>query len=215
MADQLYKKRKGKRHQREEAKKEIMPFRYLIVCEGSQTEPNYFNGIKSIINQKFGNKISIKNISADRITVDGTGRNTEDLVRYAIEKRKLSDIPYGHVWCVFDKDDFTDAQFNSAIQMCKANGIGAAWSNESIELWFLLHFEYLNTGMSRVQYNKKLDKYFKFHDINHGKYEKNLEDIYAILTHYGNLDDAIRYAKKLDSQFDDSISPANAKPSSK
>jgi RloB-like protein len=97
---------------------------------------------------------------AERIEIDGTGRNTEDLVRYAINKRKSAEIPYGHVWCVFDKDSFTDKQFNNAIQKSESNDLKAAWSNEAIELWFILHFEYLNAGISREQYITKLDEYF-------------------------------------------------------
>ena len=32
------------------------PANYLIVCEGKKTEPNYFNGLKKKINEKYGNK---------------------------------------------------------------------------------------------------------------------------------------------------------------
>ena len=30
------------------------PANYLIVCEGKKTEPNYFNGLKRKINEKYG-----------------------------------------------------------------------------------------------------------------------------------------------------------------
>lgn len=132
MADQIFKKRKGQRIKRKAAEKEIAPFRYLIVCEGEKTEPLYFKGIKDKINEKFGDKIRVKDISADRIVIDGTGRNTESLVNYALEKKRTAKIPYGHVWCVFDKDSFTDEQFNSAIQICETNSLGAAWTNEAL-----------------------------------------------------------------------------------
>lgn len=93
MVDQLFKKRKGQKRKRKEAIKEIEPYRYLIVCEGEKTEPNYFNGIRDEINSRYGNKIVVKNIKAERIEIYGTGRNTEDLVRYTIDKRKNSKIP--------------------------------------------------------------------------------------------------------------------------
>ena len=198
MADQLFKKRQGVKRIRKEAVRDIEPFRYLIVCEGEKTEPNYFIGIKKLINDKFGNKIVVEDIKVDRIVIDGTGRNTEDLVRYAIERRKCADIPYGHVWCVFDKDSFSDEQFNDAIQNCENNGLKAAWTNEAIELWFLLHFEYLNTNIGRKQYNNKLDEYFKSNSINGGKYEKNIKNIYEILDQYSDISNAIKYAKKLE-----------------
>ena len=33
--------------------KRLAPANYLIVCEGKQTEPNYFNGLKKKINDKY------------------------------------------------------------------------------------------------------------------------------------------------------------------
>lgn len=192
--------------------REIAPYRYLIVCEGSKTEPNYFEGIKQIINARHGDKIRISKINANRIEIDGTGRNTEDLVAYTMKKRRDATIPYGHVWCVFDRDAFTDQQFNRAISLCQKNNIGAAWSNEAIELWFLLHFEYLNAGITRNQYIKKLNDYFKFYEIKHGKYEKNIHEIYEILTEYGDMGQAIKYAKKLKDLNDEGTTPAKMKP---
>ena len=35
------------------------PANYLIVCEGKKTEPNYFNGLKRKINEKYGNKVDV------------------------------------------------------------------------------------------------------------------------------------------------------------
>ena len=102
MADQIFKKRKGQKIKRKIAEKEIAPFRYLIVCEGEKTEPLYSKDIRDKINEKFGDKIKVKNLSANRIEIDGTGRNTESLVNYALEKKRTARIPYGHVWCVFD-----------------------------------------------------------------------------------------------------------------
>jgi len=39
MAEQFFNKRKGQKKKREDACREIQPFRYLIVCEGEKTEP--------------------------------------------------------------------------------------------------------------------------------------------------------------------------------
>ena len=55
------------------------PANYLIVCEGKKTEPNYFNGLKKKINEKYGNKVDVL---IPNIEVKGTGRNTTDLVKY-------------------------------------------------------------------------------------------------------------------------------------
>lgn len=59
--------------------KMLAPANYLIVCEGKQTEPNYFNGLRKKINEKYGSKVDVLIPS---IEVKGTGRNTTDLVNY-------------------------------------------------------------------------------------------------------------------------------------
>ena len=52
----------------------------------------------------------------------------------------------GQVWCVYDKDSFPAEHFNGVGE--RANSLNkikpelqyhAAWSNECIEFWFLLH----------------------------------------------------------------------------
>lgn len=212
MVDQIFKKRKGQRASRKKAEREIAPYRYLIVCEGSKTEPFYFEGIKRQINSKYGNKIRVENVSANRIEIDGTGRNTEDLTNYAIIKRRNAKIPYGHVWCVFDKDSFSDQQFNNAITLCNNNNIGAAWSNEAIELWFILHFEYMNSSISRFAYIDKLNYWFGKFKINNGKYEKTLEDIFDILNKHGDMTLAIKFAKKLEKKYNKGTTPSNMNP---
>lgn len=41
--DNLHKKRQGNLKKRKENIKEVEPLRFLIVCEGKKTEPNYFS----------------------------------------------------------------------------------------------------------------------------------------------------------------------------
>ena len=157
--DDIFKKRKGQKKKRRENNLLRKPYRYLIICEGGKTEPNYFEGIKKRINSRYLGYVNV--IERIEIDIDGTGRNTQDLVRYAIKRRSQSEIPYDHTWVIFDKDDFTDEQFNNAIIQANDNGINAGWSNEAIELWFLLHFEFMNTAIGREQYIEKLDEHFK------------------------------------------------------
>ncbi len=191
--DDLFKKRKGRKIKRKENMQQMAPYRYLIVCEGEKTEPNYFEGIKNQVDEKFVDKIDI-NVELD---IEGTGKNTESLVNYAIKKRSLSEKIYGNVWVVFDKDNFSDEQFTNTINKAGENEIRAAWSNESIELWFLLHFEYLDSALSRHRYFEKLNYHFKRNNINNGKYSKNMPDIYQILSQTGSVDEAINGSKRL------------------
>lgn len=46
-SDDFFKQRKGNKKMRKEESKKLAPYRYLIVCEGTKTEPNYFKSIKN------------------------------------------------------------------------------------------------------------------------------------------------------------------------
>lgn len=70
-----------------------------------------------------------------------------------------------------------------------------AWSNECIEFWFLLHFAYYTANNHRTEYISFLND--KFRELGTGKYQKNMSDIFTVLMKYGNLNLAIRYAKRI------------------
>lgn len=74
----------------------------------------------------------------------------------------------------------------------------SAWTNEAFELWYYLHFEYLDTGISREAYIDKLQNAFrkKMGDDNF-KYCKGNPDIYRLLQQYGREELAKRFAQQL------------------
>ncbi len=148
--------------------------RFLIVCEGGKTEPNYFKSFR---------------LSSTTIEVKGTGYNTLSLVKEAIRLRDIAKKSYHQVWCVFDRDSFPAQHFNSAFTLAERENIKIAYSNEAFELWYLLHFHYFNTGISRDQYKGKLSA-----SLGH-KYIKNSETIYDEIS--DKQDKAIRNAEKL------------------
>lgn len=205
--EEFFKKRKGQRKERKENNRKLAPYRYLIVCEGTKTEPNYFMGIRDKINLKYKNSVRVE--QQIEIFVEGTGRNTNDLVEYVEEIVNRSPEFYGHIWVVFDKDDFSDNQFNSAIKQAQSKGYKVAWSNEAVELWFLLHFEFLQSAINREQYIDKLSN--KFKNIGIGKYEKKMRNIFELLNEHGSIENAISRAEKLLNVHGD-IPPARMKP---
>jgi hypothetical protein len=167
---------------------------FLIVCEGEKTEPNYFKSFKT-------------NVKSFVYTIDtlGEGSNTKDLVKRTINARVKSSQQYDSVWVVFDKDSFSSNNFNGAIQLAENNNIKVGWSNEAFELWYLLHFQYRNTYMSREDYksviekevNDKITAQSKSKKTKPFVYKKNNAEMYSILEKYGNQKQAISYAKKL------------------
>ncbi|MCI8546328.1 MAG: RloB domain-containing protein [Clostridia bacterium] len=171
---------------------QIAPANYLIICEGKQTEPNYFNGLKQDINRKYGKKVEVL---IPNIDIKGTGRNTTDLVKYTQKYVNYSNKVYGQVWVVFDKDDYSDEQFNQAIKNCDYN---VAWSNPNFELWLLSHLKRVSKVMSKDEILDELDK--EFHRNGLGTYKKNDGKIFEKVTKDRKLDIAIKnceYMEKL------------------
>ena len=151
--------------------------RFLIVCEGTRTEPNYFRRFR-------GSAIDVK--------VVGTGRAPlaviETAQRLSNEEQKKG-IPYDEVWVVFDKDGVPAEQFNRAIRLAKQAGFHPAYSNQAFELWYVLHFEYLNVAIPRRQYQKRLD------ELLGRPYRKNDPSLYDVLLPRQEV--ALRNAKRL------------------
>lgn len=176
------------------ATKKIAPPNYLIICEGKETEPNYFNGLKRKMNENFGDRINV----VPAIKVKGTGLNTESLVKYTKQYINQSPKVYGQVWVVFDKDDYTDEQFNNAI---KLNEYNSAWSNPNFEVWLLSHFKKVNTPLSKNDSLKELKK--EFQKANLGNYSKNDKEIFEKITKDNRLDTAITNCKELIEEFKD------------
>lgn len=85
------------------------------------------------------------------------------------------------------------------VQLCAENSTDeieyhAIWSNQCMELWFLLHFDLLQSDIHRSEYWPKLTECLK--EIGAGEYAKNRTDMYHILRPY--MDMAIANAKSLD-----------------
>ena len=189
---------------RRDSKKSIQPEYHLIVTEGTKTEPNYFNAIKKIINQNFKERIQIE--------VSGEGDNTVNLFEIAKNYAEKNPNGYKHVWVVYDADDFPKDNIDAVPVLCKENSNSdrqyhAIWSNQCVELWYLLHFSFLQSDLHRKEYFPKLDECLK--KINKGKYKKNCEDMYYILRPY--MDNAIRNAKAL-SEINRGKSPSESAP---
>jgi hypothetical protein len=163
--------------------------RFLIVCEGEKTEPNYFKAF-----------IDNRRSEVKEVNVKGCGCSTCQLINEAKKiQEKLEherQVPFDRVWLVFDKDEFKD--FNKAIADAKKEGMNCAWSNQAFELWYVLHFQYLDTGVDRKQYIGMIeDKVRKASKSKTFKYKKNDVGFYQILHEHGNEDFAFKNAEKL------------------
>lgn len=168
----------------------------LIVCEGKNTEPSYFNQFR---------------LSSATIKSVGEGYNTTSLVNRAIQL--ASEKQYDQVWCVFDKDDFAENDFNDAIQLAESQSFKVAYSNQSFEYWLILHFDDHQGGrMHRRDYCNKINDLLKPHGVTYdgNRSKKISEDFFELLDgvdtkmNKKRIDIAITRAERNFNQFDHS-----------
>lgn len=99
------------------------------------------------------------------------------------------------------------------IRLSKKNGIRSAWSNEAFELWYYLHFQYLDTAIDRRDYIAKLENEIKRHPGHEQfRYEKNAPGFYRILTLFGNEELAKKRAVTLRKKFKGNTDYSKHKP---
>jgi hypothetical protein len=182
----------------------INPEYHLIFSDGTNTEPKYFEAIKKEIDSKFKDRIDLD--------IEGTGKNTVSLFYKAKTKADRSGNVFKHVWIVYDTDDFTHEHINQTAELCTKYSSDettyhAIWSNQCIELWFLLHFGYFQSDIHRKEYWPKLTEQLKKRGF--GEYKKNRDDMYDILKPFINT--AIVNAKKL-ADINKGKTPADSAP---
>jgi hypothetical protein len=131
--------------------------RFLIVCEGAQTEPNYFRAFR---------------VPGLVVKIEDVHERGWKLVAKA--EQLGNDDEYDQIWCVFDRDDLQPGQIEAAFQHAKQAKIAVAFSNQAFELWYLLHFDYHNTALTRQDYCERLEKKL-------GQYAKNSTAMYELL----------------------------------
>ncbi len=150
--------------------------RFLIICEGEKTEPSYFRKFR---------------LPTVVINVRGVGCDPIKLVRKAAEFQEKDD--YDQTWCVFDRDDVPLEQFNRAVELAHREHFHIAYSNQAFELWYILHFQYLNSSLTRQDYIHRLRQH-----LGH-EYQKNSPNIYDELLPY--LESALQNAARLLDQY--------------
>jgi len=142
----------------------------LIVGEG-QTEKLYFE--------------SFPVLSLTVEAIDLQGQSKQKLIESTEEIVKSADIIYDAIWCVFDMDinqgEKELSDFDNAITSGQAKGYRVAYSNDSFELWFYLHFHYTDQKHHRTFYYQELSKEFSCNYEKDGKRYEFCKKIYSLL----------------------------------
>ncbi len=176
----------GRKIEENKRKKKKRKRKILIAIEGNKenkTEKTYF--------MNFEDRDAPYNISF----ATGDDTDPENLVKRLIKMAKDEDISqqYGDkMYCIFDTD--TDERKNKNIikakKLAEENGVEIITSTPSVELWFLLHFEYTSGIMNNKKLIEKLKKYCP-------KYTKSY-NIYNEIKE--NTELAIERAKRLEKE---------------
>lgn len=192
---------------RQDRQKRIQPEYHLIVTEGTGTEPEYFGAVRDAINIQYRRKI--------HLVVCGAGDNTVNLFQKAVQSARDNPNGYRHVWVVYDTDDFPAEHVDRVVELCRENSTEeteyhAVWSNQCMELWYLLHFSFMQSDIRRTEYWSKLTACLT--GLGLGVYEKNRKDMYRILRPY--MEQAIANARKL-AVIHEGKPPSKAAPGTK
>lgn len=161
--------------------------RMLILCEGQNTEPAYF---RSLI-QKYNGLL------ADYYEVDIQGKGFDP--KALLQTARVEHWAYDRIWLVFDRDQHL--HFDDVITKAEEIGIHCAWTNEAIELWFILHFEYLSKNIGRRSYCERLTEILKAYGVRGFEYGKSFhrtKTFIKLLQKYGNQHKAYDRAIELE-----------------
>lgn len=163
-------------------------YQTIHIFVGGKTEEIYFKGKKEEIKRE---TIRIE------IAPLGIGKDPRTIVKRAIqhtESRDFSSEFNDECWVVFDED--RDKQnLDEAIRLAQKSNIHVAYSNVCFELWFLLHFNYIDAAIGAVEYISKLTNHIRNKRNNRHYQYKKTESIYQDIIPYEK--NAIRNAGKL------------------
>jgi len=170
--------------------------RFLIVCEGTLTEPGYFQETRHL--ERSVIELEISPGGAPKALVERAVEKKKTAERLA-KSRKDSNLRYDQVWCVFDVDEHR--LIPEAKQQARDNGIELAISNPCFELWALLHFRAQRAHIERGPLHHECKKCMP-------GYEKQLPSAQP----HPLCDDALGRARDLD-QWQSSRGCEGANPS--
>lgn len=131
--------------------------RFILFCEGKNTERVYFEAIRRICSS-----------TLIKVEIFAEGNVPYTLAEKAVERaRKEGLVPKSHrkknsfeendeIWVVFDRDEHP--RFEEAIAHCKNHGIKIGRSNPCFEVWLILHIEDYDKIQPRNQVQALLSK---------------------------------------------------------
>lgn len=163
----------------------------LIVCEGSKTEPNYFEEIR----EHYA-------LNSANVEITGEcGSNPMSVVKYAKEiynKHRGNNVPFDRVFCVIDRDAHPDYQTakETVRQLTPAGVYKIIDSVPCFEFWLLLHHEYTAVSFEKLKGNSAGNQVLTRLRTHMPEYGKGSKKVFTQL--FDKLPTAITHAKRLE-----------------
>jgi hypothetical protein len=193
--DRSPKRRQAEKLKRSQGKRKLYD-RVLIVCEGSKTEPNYFNEIRRELRLPTTRVLAIPSeAGSEPMRVVSYA---EDLFRNGDRHHRIDKKAFDRIFVVFDRDEHKN--YHAALD--RADSLDGTMRNEEktpvsfeaivsvpcFELWLLLHYQDVHAPITRFKALEELQRHFP-------AYAKNARNVYADLKAY--LANADRRAREL------------------
>lgn len=186
-----HRERAAAKLKRKQGKRPPYP-RILVVCEGSKTEPNYFDEIR------IRNRVPSAHITVLHSELGTQPRQVVDFAEAKFHETRA----YEQVYAVFDRDEhrtyhdaLTRAQtLDGTLRNDERKPVTftAIASVPCFELWLLVHYADVQAYFERDEIYSRLRQHMP-------RYEKGARDVFA--TTEANLDHATRRAVSLRGRF--------------
>lgn len=184
----------------------------IISCEGSNTEPEYFETIKEKLSEYISVLLEIK-------IVPKTSNASEpknvicNLDKYIVEKYDYKS-DYDEMWVVWDREK-VESRKKAILEMlpvCKENNYNIAMTNPSFEFWLLLHIVdikdynfddlYKNEWATAAKNKRYLEKELLTELYHIGKYSKKKGAFNKSIVSIDNILKALEQEKLFENELE-------------
>jgi hypothetical protein len=110
---------------------------FTIVCEGQNTEPDYFRALRAVVRETRVELVIIPAVGVP-MTIAQRSATLARQAGLAGRRRKVASYEENdEIGAVFDRDEHPG--YEEAVRVCEASRVGVARSNPCFELWLILH----------------------------------------------------------------------------
>jgi len=190
---------------------------FLIVTEGTVTEPTYFGCIKNLFRLRGVDvRIAPGEKSAPKSVIDTAQRLADKQKQKSPRELKVSEPrEYDHVWAVIDTDHAqAQGNWNDIVNLAKQKDVKIASSTPCFEFWLLLHLTYSTAPITNGKNAKnKLLQTLKKQKLPHHSSTKEREATKCIISIIDQWVTAVKRSEKIRNHHTLSNSPGPANPS--